>query len=400
MKKRKNLIFILALLLFPINVYALTGNVTISCGNKDVKPGETVSCSVAGTSDEVVGAIQGKITVTGNGVTINSFTKDAAWESGELQADKTTFSVSHSNSTIKDNFNIGQITLNVASDANSGDISISMSNLTTGFSSNTATFKVAADVKPVEKGLKSLIVNGGILSPSFSQSFTAGNVELGEDTSSFAIVATANNENDKIVCKNADDNTELSCDNITFKTSGGKDSMIVQIVVGEGENSVSYTLIIFKKVKETIGDPELKTLTIGGKQVQLVSGKIDGYEVTLANLSNYLVEWTLKDDKNYKVVTFNNNPTTHSGEYVSIVIEPVNSSSGLKSVAYSIKVNKAGGDNTTPGTQQPEQNPSNQNPSTGNPQTGDTIASVVAVILLLSFGVSMFLYQKNINGYN
>lgn len=406
MNKIINKLWILIILLFPVNVHAMTGGLSISCSPSTVRANGAVTCTITGTSDEVVSAVEAQITILNDKVTIASFSKDDVWATGNINT-ANYINVSTENSTIKDSFTVGTLSLRISGDANEpNDIRVNIQNvsftdkddnkISDGLTGGYATFSIEGQSEQQEtpKGLKSLDVTGGVVGGDIIKNMAA-NVTLSSDTTSFGIVAVANNENDQIVCKNVDEDTVLNCGNIEFKTSGGKDSMNIHVEVGEGENLETYSLIVTKDIPATISDPELATLTVGGQTVALESGKIEGYTVTLENINNYLINWTLKDSDNYEVTNFTSNPTTHSGvgEF-GITIEPKDKSSGLKSVTYSIRVDKAGGN---PATQQPTQKPT---PITNNPGTGGTSAAIMAIILFLSLGASIYFYQRNMSSYN
>ncbi len=408
MNKIINKLWIFILLLFPVNVHAITGGLNISCSPSTVRASGTVTCTITGTSDEIVSAVEAQVTMLTDKATIASFTKNDAWTTGSLDDNKY-FNVSVENSTIKDSFTIGTLTLNISENANeTNDIRVNIQNVSftdandnkvsEGLSGGSATFSIEGKSEPQDtlKGLKSLDIINGVLSPSFSSSFTGGRVDLNADTTTFGISAVANNPDDNIACKNVDDaNSVLTCNNIEFKTTGGKESMAIHIEVGEGESLVSYSLIVIKNVPDTIANPELTSLTIGGKTVELQSGKYDGYVVELENVNSYEVSWTLKDDDNYQVVNLSN-PTirTAEGEFI-IQIEPKDKTAGLKSENYYIKVVKAGGNPT----EQPTQSPKPVTPG-NNPQTGGTSAAIMALILFLSLGASIYFYQRNMSSYN
>lgn len=402
MNKIINKLWILVLLLFPVNVHALTGSLYVSCSPSTVRASETVTCTITGTSDDDVKAIEAQVSILNDKVSIQSFTKNDSWMTGNIENTKY-FNVSVENSTIKDNFTVGTLTLKISVDANEpNDVRVNIQNVSftdkddnvvsDGITGGYATFSIEGKSEPQEtptaKGLKSLDVSGGKVMSLFPD--YSGVIQLNSDTSTFGISAVPNNNEDSVVCKNEDLSQEFDCNNISFV---GNPTMNIKIVVGSGDNQVTYTINIFKE-NPTISVAELQTLTVGGQSVNLESGKIDGYKVILENVSNYLISWTLKDSDHYEVTNFTSNPTSHNGEGEFVItIEPKDKSSGLKPVTYSIQVIKAGGNSTNQSTQRPV-NPSN------NPQTGGTSAAIMAIILFLSLGASIYFYQKNMSSYN
>lgn len=409
MNKIKSVIWLLLLLLFPANVYAMTGGVSITCSPSQVRANETVTCTISGTSDEIVSAVEAQVAILNSNLTITSFTKNDSWQNGELN--NSTINVSTENSTIRDSFTIGTLSLKAGDTTNPESIKVTIQNVqftdgsgnkfSNGIEGGFATISIEGQAEPqvTTKGLKSLDVIGGILSPTFSASYTGGVVSLAASTTSFGIVAVANNDSDQIVCRNTDGDVVLDCGNIKFETAPGKREMNIHIEVGEGDNFVSYGLNVIKETPTTIDPPKLVSLTIGGKEVNLELGQeenniIELGKIELENVDNYQISFALNDEENYYVSPLTN-PTYQSGErYISIDIYPKDNTTGLRGLSYHIQVVKAGGE---PSTQQPTEKPI---PPSDNPKTGGITATVMAIILVCSLGASIFLYQKNINGYN
>ena len=173
MNKIINKLWIFILLLFPVNVHAITGGLNISCSPSTVRASGTVTCTITGTSDEIVSAVEAQVTMLTDKATIASFTKNDAWTTGSLDDNKY-FNVSVENSTIKDSFTIGTLTLNISENANeTNDIRVNIQNVSftdandnkvsEGLSGGSATFSIEGKSEPQDtlKGLKSLdIING------------------------------------------------------------------------------------------------------------------------------------------------------------------------------------------------------------------------------------------------
>ena len=410
MKKNIYGFILFILLLFPINVYAMTGGLKITCSPSSVKANEVVTCTITGTSDEAVSKIEAQVVYINENVSVTSLTKDDVWSTGSI-GNNNVFNVSTENSTIKDNFTVGTLKLKIGINATEPiDVNVLIQNISftdnngnkvsEGLTGDSATFSIdgvnepqgpTTEPTPTVKGLKSLNITNGELVSGFDKTKDSFVANLSNaDVTSFAIEAIPENANDGIVCRNSHTAEVLDCSNIFYIQSGNNNDMLIEIVVGSGDTQETYKLSILKPVSKV---PELASLTIGGKSVNLVSGKTKDYEVVLDNISNYLVSWTLVDSDDFHVTNLDNNPTTHSGEFLTLEVAPKDKSSGLSTAMYEIKVVLAGGK----ATEQPTQKPVTPN---SNPQTGGTSAVIMAIILFLSLGASIYFYQRNMSSYN
>lgn len=79
MKGKYTVILLLALMLFPVLVNALDGQVTVSCEDTVIGPGGTLTCSISGNSfSALISSFHAKITL-GEGLTLMSVEKDSSW---------------------------------------------------------------------------------------------------------------------------------------------------------------------------------------------------------------------------------------------------------------------------------------------------------------------------------
>ena len=396
--RNKIFMLMLLLLLFPVNVYA-AGSMSISCSPKELKPGETVECSIKGNADVSISAIVTTISVSKN-VTLVKFIPAANWSGDDISNGK--IDVYTDNEDFVNDFNIGTLKIKINDDHDNGDETIALNNFNfynlegesaaKGNASTSITVKSTNNPEPSsEIGLKSLSVTGGMLLYNFDLNRTSYIVQLNNDATTFSITAEPKNNGDPISYVNADTNATINPNNITFETFGGKSQMSIKITVGTGNNAIVYNLAIIKISSSTVSDG-LSSLTVGGVNVNLTKNTYD-YEVTLSNIDNYQVNATLADTTNYKIANLTFPTTMHGETEFAIVVMPKNNKSGLKSHTYKITVK---GKNK-PATQ--EEKPSYDPPS--NPTTGSTTTSVImAIVLILSFTITIYLYKKNIENYN
>ena len=394
MKKFRILLIGLLFIIYPVSVHGLTGSVNISCNPTSVKPGDTVTCSITGTSDGVVTAFEADLGITG-GIAPSSFTStNSKWEKCDLTDDKSSIGCYANTNDISGNFDFGTLTLTVAADA-TGEATLALSNvifgdsnfhnIKDGITGGSATLTITSggsDPQPPvtnEKGLSDLsCTSGGVLSPQFSSANKSYTLILNSvDTNSFSLSATAKNSSDSIVFKNGD--ATLDPGNITFSTSGGQSFMEVAITVGEGSSLVHYYIYV--------GKP---SVTVGGKTISLVTGKTE-YSVNLGSTNSFTIQASVADSSNFEISNSSevlHRTFTDAASY-SIIVSPKNSSSGYSAQTYIVHVSKAG--SNTPAT--------SDTPAV-NPKTGTTGAIFMGIVLIVSLFATLSLYKKNIKGYS
>ena len=250
-----------------------------------------------------------------------------------------------------------------------------------------------------DTSLSNLTVTGGTLSPKFASTLTNYTVQLHDTKFSLNMTASNSNYQDKIVVTDSEGNT-LDANNITFKNDGGQGIMAITITVN---NKTKYELGV-TYVQEEL-DNSLSSLKIGDEMINLESGKYD-YSVKVGkDISSVKIEAVLKDSNNFRFVE-GNGPTVlqipSSSTAYALMIEPIDSTSGGKGVTYMISVTREGVSSTENPSSTPNK-PASSNyngNATTNPTTGGISMFLMAFILIASLIGSMYLYQKNLEGYN
>lgn len=247
-----------------------------------------------------------------------------------------------------------------------------------------------------DASLKSLVVNGGVLSPTFTSSQTNYVIDL--DSTSFSLELIANNTNyqDKIVVTDAN-GVVLDPSNITFSDISGQAMMDLTVTV----NGVSkYTLLV--KYEQEGLDNSLSSLKVYGKEVALQKGKYDYKVIVSKDASSVKIAAELVDSENFKFAE-NNGPTTfqipNATNVYPLIIEPKSSSLGATGVTYTITVVKEGMVDTGNSSSGNNQNTGGGNVS-ANPTTSGISMFIMSFILIVSLIGSLYLYRKNIEGYN
>ncbi|MBR7042428.1 MAG: hypothetical protein IKI04_02895 [Bacilli bacterium] len=385
MKRIKYLILLMVLLIIPNLVNADTSNVVISCSPSTVTVGGSTTCNITGNTDLSINGVS--LTLSLGEDTTYTFTKASIW-SGDGEGGSIGL---YTDETVTGAFNIGTLVVNFGDNHETGSATILLSNIKfgnddtlTNLSDTSTTITVNGGSSQEPTGLQSLSITNGTLSPAFTVDGTGYTVMLDSaSTTTFGINAVPANSNETITYV-SEGTTISNPSNITFVPNNG--SMAITITVGSKE----YRLTVTKPTEAASN--ELSSLIIDGVHVNLQTGKYD-YEVTLSSTKNYQVNATLKDTEHFKISNLNL-PTSMSGSSFAIAIEPKDTSSSLKGVTYRISVKTSGTPSGNGGTS----GGSGSN-SSGNPQTGEA-ALIMAAILFLSFGISMYLYKKNLQNYN
>lgn len=389
MRRLKELILITLIIIIPYKVMALEGTFEVECTPAQVMPGEEVSCSIKGTSTDTVNNISANLSAA-EGLEIVGFNASSEWASGDISASNDKISV-YGNGT-SGNFNIGTLKLKVSDTASDGTLNLNFIKIeywdSLEESNNIGNKQVPITVKNevLEKGLKSLSVEGYTLGPSFSPETYGYTLVINSKT--FKINAVPANANDTVTIYDVvDKTTPLDANNITFVAHGG--TMMINIVVGTGGTGNEYNISIQRETEEY--DNTLASLTVGGKTVSCDAD--DMCYVYLDDVSSYSISATLSDPDNFEIDRSNGGPGDYKKEgNIIIIVKPKDSSSGYEGRTYTVvvKQNNSGGN--------PGGGSSSDIPS--NPQTGNISIFIITLILIASLIVSLNLYKKNMNYYS
>lgn len=389
MRRLKELILITLIIIIPCKVMALEGTFEVECTPTQVMPGEEVSCSIKGTSTDTVNNISANLSAA-EGLEIVGFNASSEWASGDISASNDKISV-YGNGT-SGNFNIGTLKLKVSDTASDGTLNLNFIKIeywdSLEESNNIGNKQVPITVKNevLEKGLKSLSVEGYTLGPSFSPETYGYTLVINSKT--FKINAVPANANDTVTIYDVvDKTTPLDANNITFVAHGG--TMMINIVVGTGGTGIEYNISIQRETEEY--DNTLASLTVGGKTVSCDAD--DMCYVYLDDVSSYSISATLSDPDNFEIDRSNGGPGDYKKEgNIIIIVKPIDSSSGYEGRTYTVvvKQNSSGGN--------PGGGSSGDIPS--NPQTGNISIFIITLILIASLIVSLNLYKKNMNYYS
>ena len=386
--KRKIFIFgIMLLILSPLKAYA-ADQISMVCDKTTAKPGDQVSCDIKFSNEKknLIQAVSGSVTLSDNLEFVSAVASNGFFAQGGETTDKNIGWINEVGNSDA-NFTLGKVTFKIKSDAKSGEATVELMNAEVGnddiifdVPSSKTTIKIEV---PVVKGLKSLDISKGFIKDTSFTSSRQGYTVIIEGNT-FGLSMTANNSSDKIVVTDGKGNTINDVSNIKFDPNDSG-LMLLYITVGSGDTAFKYTLTVGKELEDEYNG-YLSKLVIGGVTVDLVKGKTE-YTVYLDNINSYRVSAIVADPDNFKIE--DDGISEGNGSWVNIKIVPKDSSSGAKSITYTIHVLKKGSSsgNTT--------NNSSDNASK-SPQTGDISMFFMALILISSLVGSLYLYKKNL----
>ena len=326
-------------------------------------------------------------------------------------------------SSTSDKVNILQIKYIVNGDGNVTIHTDGCSGVASVEDSYEATYKdIVVSVKAKElsedTSLKSLKVTGGNLENSFDSQNT-GDYIVNLTSSKFGLELEASNPDfqDDIVVKN-NDTVINDYSNIIFNDASGQGQMPITITVN---GKTTYRLLIL--YEEEVLDNSLKYIKINGKELFLVSGKYSYEFIVDSSITSFNDEAELNDNNNFKFDKDTGNApamfSINDVVDVEIVIVPKSEQISADKATYKITVIKDnnkdqsenddnstdtgdtgnnGSSNTGDNNNSSNNNDDDKNTGT-NPETGDVSMYVMAIILVVSLFGSVFLYQKNLEGY-
>ena len=249
-----------------------------------------------------------------------------------------------------------------------------------------------------DTSLKSLTIIGGALDSIFNSNVYNYTAQLNDTKFGLNMIASNSDYQDKIVVTDGEGNV-LNPNEIVYNSV--QDIMAITITVN---NKTKYEIGV-RYVKQAL-DNSLSSLKIGDETIKLESGKYD-YNVKVGkNISSVKIEAVLKDSNNFRFVE-GNGPTvlqvSSSSTAYALMIEPKDSSSGGTGQTYMITVTKEGASSSIDKPSSTPNKPTSSNNNgnaTTNPTTGGISMFLMAFILIASLIGSMYLYQKNLEGYN
>lgn len=294
-------------LLLPVDLLALSGDLSISCNTTSVKPGQQIKCSVSGNSDGQISMVFANVSANGS-ISIDKFRAERIWD---VKTEWPNLSLS-SNDKKPGVFEIGTVYLK-ANSAGTGNFVMSGitftgdSGETVSVNNKSVSISVISDnptptptpepepepapvVKSSDSSLKSLTISSGSI--DFVPSTLEYNLDVSSSVSTIQIQAVPN---DTKATVKLPDKLSLETGLNTFEI----------IVTAEDGSTTTYKINVNKLENVISENALLSSLSISGKQINFSS---DVFEYKIGNITTSELGITATAiDGNAKIKIFGNN---------------------------------------------------------------------------------------------
>ena len=300
-------------LLLPVDLLALSGDLSISCNTTSVKPGQQIKCSVSGNSDGQISMVFANISANGS-ISIDKFRAERIWD---VKTEWPNLSLS-SNDKKPGVFEIGTVYLK-ANSAGTGNFVMSGitftgdSGETVSVANKSVSISVISDnptptptpepepepapvVKSSDSSLKSLTVSSGSI--DFVPSTLEYNLDVSSNVSTIQIQAVPNDTKATVKLP----------DKLSLET--GLNTFAI-VVTAEDGSTTTYKINVNKLENIISENALLSSLNISGKQINFSS---DVFEYKIGNITTSELGITATAiDSNAKIKIFGNNNIGKNG---------------------------------------------------------------------------------------
>ena len=300
-------------LLLPVDLLALSGDLSINCNTTSVKPGQQIKCSVSGNSDGQISMVFANISANGS-ISIDKFRAERIWD---VKTEWPNLSLS-SNDKKPGIFEIGTVYLK-ANSAGTGNFVMSGitftgdSGETVSIANKSVSISVISDnpnptptpepepepapvVKSSDSSLKSLTVSSGSI--DFIPSTLEYNLDVSSNVSTIEIQAVPNDTKATVKLP----------DKLSLET--GLNTFAI-VVTAEDGSTTTYKINVNKLENIISENALLSSLNISGKQINFSS---DVFEYKIGNITTSELGITATAiDSNAKIKIFGNNNIGKNG---------------------------------------------------------------------------------------
>lgn len=263
MKKNTLTLIGLLIVLLPLKLEALTGNINLKCSSKTIKPGDSINCTISGNTDEDISALRINLTL-GTNLTLSEITTDSSWEGDGENGDIQLFTDKNK----KGDFPIATFKVNVSPSAQPSNTNIVLKDIKltdSKFKENSIEdIKLDIRIPSTINTLSDLKIDGASIS-GFNSNKSDYELTLDSNKTSVNIGAIATDSNSKI-------EGEVG----TKKLNYGVNLFNVKVIAETGESKVYKIKINRPEIRE------LKRLSVNGENIELKSG-IYEYKYTIKN---------------------------------------------------------------------------------------------------------------------
>lgn len=327
-------------LLLPVDLLALSGDLSISCNTTSVKPGQQIKCSVSGNSDGQISMVFANISANGS-ISIDKFRAERIWD---VKTEWPNLSLS-SNDKKPGIFEIGTVYLK-ANSAGTGNFVMSGitftgdSGETVSIANKSVSISVISDnpnptptpepepepapvVKSSDSSLKSLTVSSGSI--DFIPSTLEYNLDVSSNVSTIEIQAVPNDTKATVKLP----------DKLSLET--GLNTFAI-VVTAEDGSTTTYKINVNKLENIMSENALLSSLNISGKQINFSS---DVFEYKIGNITTSKLDINATAiDGNAKIKIFGNNNigkdgviiirvTAEAGNYKDYILYVNNTKAGV-----------------------------------------------------------------------
>lgn len=376
MRKKINLLLMLIIGMFPFNVYALTGNTTVSCSKTNVVPGEEITCTLKGNASAgEVTSLSSKISASSN-LTIGAVTVDSIWE-GTDEANLDLYTDENKTGTFAIATFKVQVSKSISGSA-TGTITIDSTRFfdenfeEVTINDTTQNIKILSTINT----LNSLSVEDETLVPEFKS-----------DTLNYSVSTTATKAT--ISAKATDSKAKVTGDVGEVNLNYGTNTFRVN-VTSESGSVKTYTIQITRPDDRST-DNTLSSITVNEKEIELVDGvyeyvyevendvtEVDIYSVLNDELADYVEGYeprTVKLEDGKAIVEIRVKAENEDVQVYKITV-------ATKKIVES---NQLGTDGDSTNTKKEELT---------NPKTGRLQLYIIFMILVVS--ISFIIYYQNI----
>ena len=327
-------------LLLPVDLLALSGDLSISCNTTSVKPGQQIKCSVSGNSDGQISMVFANISANGS-ISIDKFRAERIWD---VKTEWPNLSLS-SNDKKPGIFEIGTVYLK-ANSAGTGNFVMSGitftgdSGETVSIANKSVSISVISDnptptptpepepepapvVKSSDSSLKSLTVSSGSI--DFIPSTLEYNLEVSSNVSTIQIQAVPNDTKATVKLP----------DKLSLET--GLNTFAI-VVTAEDGSTTTYKINVNKLENIMSENALLSSLNISGHTIDFSS---DVFEYKIGNITTSKLDINATAiDGNAKIKIFGNNNigkdgviiirvTAEAGNYKDYILYVNNTKAGV-----------------------------------------------------------------------
>lgn len=393
MKKKLLTIILLIIVLIPSSIKAATGSLKITCDKVKVKAGGSTTCTISGTTDSDVIGVSASLDLSDN-LIFTSFEKNNSWTEGSIENNKLDI---YSEDYINNNFTIGTMVITTKSGVSNINEKITLKDITfQNDKSNNAEensysvsdSNISIRIPNDDNTLKSLTVSD--ISFIFNKNNTSYQLETEKEE--ITISATA-----------SDSNATISGDTGTKKLNYGGNNFSIKVTSEAGEVK-EYTLNIVRPDNRS-KENYLISFKFNNYDIDFSKDKTD-YKIALENDIKTLGVCNNKDntlcinldsikvsDKSTYTIMFNNesidkNNSKNINVGSNTLTITVTAENEGKRV-YTFNINRKSLEDT--GKDYDKTN----DEITTNGKTGDALVIGIIGLLIISFGVTIYIYKKN-----